>query len=156
MKDWEKTLSKVCEARFSTESMLRVVSDMREYYNDSEKTDKISLIQHAKLADMWLELGSSIDYLDYSIASECYEHCVAADSRNAQGWYGLADSLPVKERKRALFSIDNYLKLKPYDSNGWNFRGVLLSFLNRDEDAVINYNKSINLNKRTFPPIITK
>lgn len=144
MKRWEKTLLKITKSAIPEKYVSETINKIKKSYQAN--TTKIIPLHNTSLSNLWFELGKDINYLNYALASECYEHCVAIDPNNSPGWYALADSIPHTEK--ALSAINNYLKLAPHDSNGWLSRGIVLSLLNQNEEAVLSFDEALKCDQK--------
>jgi tetratricopeptide (TPR) repeat protein len=126
-----------------------------QYYNEGQNSvkqrnytealasyDKAIAI-NPNYADAWNKRGLALSYLNRKTeAIESLDKALSLDPNDADAWSnrGLAQG-----KEEGLSNIDRALGIDPNFADAWTNRGILLVMLDRDSEAVVNFDKAISL-----------
>ncbi|MBP5974168.1 tetratricopeptide repeat protein [Brasilonema sp. CT11] len=141
----------------------QVLSNLDKYQEALESHEK-ALKLDPNDADAWSGKGIALLGLKkYQEASLAFERVKDIRPDTPSFWYDLAMATERLQNpqaseyfKEALNSYDDYLKQNPQDPISWSDRGNVLQKLNRPQDALVSYQKALDIDKNFYEALIGK
>jgi tetratricopeptide (TPR) repeat protein len=103
--------------------------------------ERVRLVAEGEAAQGWFTQGEAALELDLpKLAAACFEDALALDANLASAWTGLgvarAELDPPLPLEEVLECFDRAIALSPESEAAWLYRGLTLSYLHRDPEAL--------------------